>query len=180
MKPAYIYALCEPITQEVRYIGLTTNLATRYAQHISRSNYLESTNLKATWIRGLASRNLIPSFLVLQVTDVGHAEEIEEIWITYYLALGARLTNQDKVPNQVRTPRQAVRILAPKAKHMTFIELGKRLGRSEGTLRYWYKELYGHYKGRKTKPLTPDEIKELTSLAETKPRLALRYHTMIQ
>jgi len=33
-KIVYIYALCEPDTEEVRYIGRTLNISKRYSAHI--------------------------------------------------------------------------------------------------------------------------------------------------
>jgi len=60
----YIYALCDPITSEVRYIGKTSNPYRRYRQHLSaRSLNSKKQTYKKCWLkepprnpRGLAPR----------------------------------------------------------------------------------------------------------------------------
>lgn len=46
----FIYALTDPITDEVRYIGRTSNLQERYAQHCGATGWTGSKKLVA-WQR---------------------------------------------------------------------------------------------------------------------------------
>lgn len=48
----YIYTLSDPISDEVRYIGITKNLKKRYREHIRESKL--NNRHKSTWIRSLS------------------------------------------------------------------------------------------------------------------------------
>ena len=62
---AYIYALLEPITLEVRYIGKTINPNNRLRGHINETKYYD--HYRSRWIKKLLSENKEPIFKILKI-----------------------------------------------------------------------------------------------------------------
>lgn len=97
----YIYALQDPITQDTRYIGRTTNLKLRYNFHRVANRGYKATALN-DWLRELKANGLPPRLIVLQVlpdSTERAAGEIEARWINTYLERGHKLLNAG-VPSQ--------------------------------------------------------------------------------
>ena len=86
-----IYALADPRTDKIGYIGITKNLKQRFNQHVnSRGN----NNDEDSWIRQLRNDGLIPSIRVLETVGTEDvARKREAYWIEYYIGLGEQLTN---------------------------------------------------------------------------------------
>lgn len=81
LAPWYIYALIDPRTSEVRYVGFSIDIVYRYKSHIRHVN---NKTLVAGWIKELRSVGLIPEFKLLgQYCGDGHKER-EEFWINHY------------------------------------------------------------------------------------------------
>lgn len=89
-RPWYIYALKDPRTDAIRYVGYTVNLSHRMRGHLYDCTREET--YKARWIRGLIARNLQPIVEVLE-TGTGDWEAAERAWIEKLRAGGHRLTN---------------------------------------------------------------------------------------
>jgi len=85
MKEIFIYALKCPITDEIRYVGKTTNLNRRYNAHIKRCN--QNKYHSANWIRSLIENNLKPILITLEICNDKNWDEKEKFWIKYYKAL---------------------------------------------------------------------------------------------
>lgn len=93
----FIYALTEPITHEIRYIGKTNNLYERYYMHLQElqeptKKHYHSKN----WIRELFSRGYAPKIEVLETCNQSNWQEREMYWIEFYKRLGTNLTNMTK------------------------------------------------------------------------------------
>lgn len=90
MRNVFIYALCEPGTRTVRYIGKTVNLKNRFKAHVKTSSKEESH--LGNWLRSLAG--VLPSMVTLrEVSEVdGSAAEIKYIRIARE-SLGMNLVN---------------------------------------------------------------------------------------
>jgi DNA-binding XRE family transcriptional regulator len=90
MPDVFIYALCEPDTGAVRYVGLTNRPSTRLNQHIH-----DTTNQqKQEWLAGLQAKGLLPQKLILeQVSDADDWPSIEQRWIAFHREQGADLLN---------------------------------------------------------------------------------------
>jgi hypothetical protein len=88
--PQFIYALTDPVTDEVRYVGITDNAHTRYMQHCNdtRDNHSD----KAVWIKSLKDRLLLPGLKILEIAEFDVLQR-EKYWIKYYADQGANLTN---------------------------------------------------------------------------------------
>ena len=92
----FIYALLDPSTKEVRYIGRTAiSIERRFCEHLAPSQ-LQAGSYKNNWIRSLLSKDLKPEPIALAEfsKDFSDLEQAETDYINLYRALGARLTNQ--------------------------------------------------------------------------------------
>jgi hypothetical protein len=92
-----IYALCEPSTGEIRYIGKSTSGLRRPYEHTRPSKYMEGHTHKNCWIRSLAAQGLRPKVLVVEVLPPDTSDEflsrVESAWIGFLRGQGTRLTN---------------------------------------------------------------------------------------
>jgi len=90
----YIYALTDPKTEEVRYIGKTLrDLPERYTEHIGAAEQ-GARGYKYDWIRNLLSKGLEPGLSVLEIVFTPNDwQEREKWWIAFARGLGYRLTN---------------------------------------------------------------------------------------
>lgn len=86
MKTTFIYALCEPETRKVRYIGKTNNLKTRFGAHLRQSSK-KKTPL-GDWLQGLLIREEKPTMILLRKVE-GDGSEAEMRYIR--LARGCRM-----------------------------------------------------------------------------------------
>lgn len=74
MKTTFIYALCEPGTRTVRYIGKSANPNKRFKQHVRESVHAK-THL-GHWLSRLVSAGAVPAMVVIrQVMGSGSLEE---------------------------------------------------------------------------------------------------------
>lgn len=80
----YIYILKHPETNEIRYVGKTTNIKRRFAQHKNKK-CLEKTASKklASWILKLLKNNLIPIMEIIEECDDNWVER-EKYWVSFY------------------------------------------------------------------------------------------------
>ena len=88
-----IYGLCDPRTQEIRYVGQSTRGMIRPAEHFPPSK--KDTTYKAKWLRKLIKCGLGPITVILEQCVL--REELssrEQYWIAIgRAALGKRFTN---------------------------------------------------------------------------------------
>lgn len=86
-----IYAVCHPITHELRYVGKTFDTVKgRLSAHINSKGNSHREN----WFKSLRKDKLIPVAHLIEVVPKGEDWGAAEIfWIAYYKSLGARLVN---------------------------------------------------------------------------------------
>lgn len=85
-----IYALIDPQSKQIRYIGATTRtLKTRLGDHIRKSRQGEKTH-RAAWIRKLLGLSLRPSITLIEETEDWHREVF---WIKHFRDQAIGLTN---------------------------------------------------------------------------------------
>lgn len=83
MKEYKIYVLKHPITEEIRYIGVTTSKVNlRYSQHLYSKKRLGTPVSK--WIYSLSLEELKPSIEVIEICNKENWEEREKFWISNY------------------------------------------------------------------------------------------------
>ncbi len=93
IKTTFIYALCDPNTKMVRYIGKSNHPRIRYFHHLKD----EHKTYKVNWIRKLKSSGKLPVLKIIEEIDKNLWEEAEKRWIAYYrLISGKRLTNHNE------------------------------------------------------------------------------------
>lgn len=87
----YVYALVDPRTNEVRYIGSTNNLLRRLNEHM---RLYGGNKRKNAWLKELKDSSMLPYALTLEVLeDERYNQDCEDSWIEYYMAAGADLLN---------------------------------------------------------------------------------------
>lgn len=87
-----IYALADPATQEIRYVGKTrSDPRNRLLGHVrnARKPGRRQRRLWA-WIRSLGDS---PSLVILERDPPGELDEAERAWIAYLTLMGCRLCN---------------------------------------------------------------------------------------
>lgn len=92
---AYIYALCDPETGEVRYIGSSEDPEGRLRQHMTPSQLREDT-LKTRWLKSLKEQGRVPKLIILDEIRTfyfGAILALEYQWIQEYSTSSANLTN---------------------------------------------------------------------------------------
>lgn len=91
-KECSIYALIDPRTDKIRYIGQTYQITeTRLRGHINASRRGVRTHV-ACWIRGLLLNSLRPLLVTLELV-IGNGDDAEKRWIAFGYSQGWRLTN---------------------------------------------------------------------------------------
>lgn len=90
-----IYALVDPISREVRYVGKTVDIRGRFLRHLTD---LRSNRQKSEWITGLRALSLKPEIEIIETEEEGPGygwPEAERFWIACFKAAGANLYNLD-------------------------------------------------------------------------------------
>ena len=92
MKYTFIYALCDPDTQEIRYIGKANSIRRRYSDHINECKTNRKSH-KISWIKSLLVMNKKPLMKVLDEVPQDDWKLWEVHYIYLYKSKGANLTN---------------------------------------------------------------------------------------
>lgn len=103
-----IYALLDPHTQAVRYVGQThRTLKARLSQHFYTSPFHH--NYVAHWICSLKKIDLWPTIQLLEEVSTSNWQEAEQRWIAHFRNAGARLTNSTAGGDGMIDPTPEVR-----------------------------------------------------------------------
>lgn len=103
-----IYAIVDPDTLEVKYIGQTTNTEVRFNSHLREARNTAGTNISSNkkcrqWISHQLENNKTPKFFVLEIVKSENAAKLREnYWIRYYRdeSLLNRRVNSFKMPKE--------------------------------------------------------------------------------
>jgi hypothetical protein len=87
----FVYALLDPRTADLRYIGVTKNPDRRLGQHSRLSNNRGRTK-RANWLRSLLKSGLLPEMIILE-SGVSDWDEAERFWVSCWRTAGANLVN---------------------------------------------------------------------------------------
>lgn len=135
----FIYALVDPRTQQIRYVGKANDPQHRLRDHLreKRKSY------KNSWIKELRDNGLVPELQIVEEVPVTNWMERERYWIAYYRDLGMALVNGtdggDGVHGMQHTPEARAKISAAgmgnqhsKGRHPTPEETAKRRSSLKG------------------------------------------------
>lgn len=93
MKTVFIYALKEPDTGEIRYVGKTVNLRKRFRKHLNQSRF--ENHHRANWIKSLLIRGLEPILETLDEVSEDFWPQWEVAYIEFFRESGNRLVNDN-------------------------------------------------------------------------------------
>lgn len=104
---AFVYALCEPITHRVFYVGVTCDLRQRYRSHLSAARLTARSSPRTKtekYMHKVLSKGMLPELLVLEKTSVENRLACEKKWarkITLEIPLknvrGFELTTEERM-----------------------------------------------------------------------------------
>lgn len=90
----FIYALIDPRTDEMRYIGKTCNPKERLATHIREARNGSILHSRR-WIHGVTLSGNLPELVILEECENNDlANESEKFWIASMKFIGCNLTNK--------------------------------------------------------------------------------------
>lgn len=93
MNTVFIYALKEPDTEKIRYIGKTSNIKTRIHRHVHEARHNKNSCHRLCWIRLLLSKKLKPILEILDEVPEKQWAFFEKAYIKIYRELGFDLVN---------------------------------------------------------------------------------------
>ncbi len=86
-----VYALQDPTDMSIRYVGMSSDVFTRYHAHLRLQDDNEEKN---AWIRRLRLDGLRPHLVILETPkDIHQTKKRESYWIAHYKSELAPLTN---------------------------------------------------------------------------------------
>ncbi len=98
-----IYALCDPITEEIRYIGKANHPEKRLKGHMRETRRRSPLY---DWMGKLQGEGKVPKMIILEVCDETEWELIERKRIFENRLLGTRLLNLADGGDQPKTTRE--------------------------------------------------------------------------
>lgn len=88
-----IYKLVDPVTEEIRYIGITKRtLRVRLQEHVSDAKAGVHSHLHC-WIRTLLCSNVLPTIELIEFASEENWQDRERFWIGHYRDETNLLTN---------------------------------------------------------------------------------------
>lgn len=113
--PYFVYRLVCPKTYEVKYIGVTKDVQTRYRKHLKQ---LSSRTLKNNWIKSILKKQELPIMIVIDSAKTrGDINSLEKYWIIKHKDWGFCLKNMtdggdggDTMSGRKLTPEQCLKI----------------------------------------------------------------------
>lgn len=93
MSDRHIYVLFDPITEKIRYVGITSRWYDRLYGHCDEAEWNDRTH-KQRWIRTLFDQGVNPEMYWVYTVQEGEVwQEVEEFWIQVFKDCGCNLTN---------------------------------------------------------------------------------------
>lgn len=110
MREHFIYALICPISNNIRYIGQSVDVNSRYRRHIYDSRVGKKDH-KSNWINYLLNLNLKPILQIIEVCNESNVDKLEIFYINKYREIydltnsheGGRIcVINDEIKNKIR------------------------------------------------------------------------------
>jgi len=93
MANAVVYAIVDPVSNQIRYIGQTVNFSKRKSGHCRTAITHRSKARVYIWLRSLYNKSIEPEFLILEECSVEMLDELEIFYMNYFKMLGCNLVN---------------------------------------------------------------------------------------
>ena len=93
MASIVIYGIVDPITNQLRYIGQTSNFVKRRSAHHRLSMKHTNNTHVYNWLRSLYNNSITPEFIILEECKKEELDELEIFYINYFKMIGCNLTN---------------------------------------------------------------------------------------
>lgn len=110
MRSVFIYALTEPDSEEIRYIGKAFDVQSRLKAHLGEKGRTRRHN----WLKHLAAQSKKPRSKIIEECNEGNWQDRERYWIAYFRKEGFDLTNLtdggDGVLGYVCTPEHRAKL----------------------------------------------------------------------
>lgn len=88
----FIYALCDPRTETLRYVGKSNSPVRRLERHLREARTLRSCH-RHDWLASLLAAGVKPSLCILEECAASVWAEREQFWIAFHRAAGCDLVN---------------------------------------------------------------------------------------
>jgi len=157
----YIYALIDPRTNEVRYIGKSVTPEKRLIVHVC-TTHVDSNPRKLNWIKQLKEEGLRPTLLILEETTTELWPEREKYWIEFQRSLGNNLTNLADGGLGGGSPSEETRKL-----------IGEK-----NSIRMQDQTIKAHLRGIFGRKIVRSDGKEFGSIKMAADELGILHHTM--
>jgi len=89
----YIYALTDPRSGHIRYVGKANDPQKRLRGHVASASGGGDRPRSSAWIKSLVNKNLYPKLLILEVVSKALWQSAERFWIALFKQRGEPLTN---------------------------------------------------------------------------------------
>lgn len=149
-----IYALQDPVTESIRYIGKAKNPAERFKAHLREAKSGKRSYPVYYWIAKLATKNLCPNLIVLASAVSEDWQSLEKLMIDQYRNdLGKKLLNVALGGEQP--------FCTPKQYKANGHRLNERLKRDPFLLRVRYLKQQMRYHMKYIKQMSPVEAETI-------------------
>ena len=103
-----VYTLTNPLTEDIRYVGMTRYPRTRLLHHMKRPT---TRSGKRAWVMQLAERHQVPIMTIVETVIGTEAEALqrEQAWITRLMGEGAPLLNWQADGDEIADAGQRTR-----------------------------------------------------------------------
>lgn len=171
----FIYALCEPETLQIKYIGKSDQPQKRFYNHLND----RKTTHKVNWLNQLKSKALVPVLKILEEVSKKDWEEREKYWISFYKNLGNNLTNSTNGGDGVPFTQEIIaKISQSKLGHFVSEETRRKISKSKQNItEELRKKLSDAHKG---KPIHINILLNLRRLAQEKKGTKVKESTLIK
>lgn len=133
MKTVFIYALCEPGSGAVRYVGKAKNLTNRLAGHLCEARRSKRNNRRLSWIRARLSSGLTPELETIDEVLESEWQAAEAAYIEFYRDSGCNLVNSTPGGEGVNLPPEKHPMLGKRHSEKSKLKMRQtQLGRHAG------------------------------------------------
>lgn len=95
MRKVAIYALLDPDSKKVRYVGKASNPGKRLAEHLGPAS-LRGRTYRSRWIASLVMQGKRPVLQILEWVPESEWSQAEKRYVAEFKSLGANLVNGDE------------------------------------------------------------------------------------